>query len=82
MLFYSFSYLGWTADDIAIMSNHDNCREVIGQFTSRGGGRQQRVAGGHERGAAALGMYGLPAADEGGDQNIDIAIKECVAFRN
>ena len=64
-----FLYLGWTADDIAIMSNHDNCREVIGQFTSRGGGRQQRAAGGHQIGAAAEGggMYGLPAADEGGD---------------
>ena len=52
------------------MSNHDNCIEVIGQFTSRGGGRQQRVTGRHHTSAAAGGgMYGLPAADEGGDQN-------------
>ena len=52
------------------MSNHDNCREVIGQFTSRGGGRQQRATGGHHTSAAAGGgMYGLPAPDEGGDQN-------------
>ena len=52
------------------MSNHDNCREVIGQFTSRGGGRQQRATGGHHTSAAAEGgMYGLPASDEGGDQN-------------
>ena len=46
------------------MANHDNCREVIGQFTS---GRQQRPSGRAGGAATEGGMYGLPAADEGGN---------------
>ncbi len=48
------------------MANHDNCRDLIGQFS--GGGASQVRHRPAQRGADS-GLYGLPAADEGGTKN-------------